>query len=542
MSAISPVSAHRLPPAQDPQNTPLQPRRGSALVLGEAKGEPAPQSGFDEAFLSWSIAPTGIGVLDVILDVLFKLVCSPALLVIGLLDSFGAGIMDGIHNGLLMLTVSYDTKKHLLQTLRHKPDAVMELLVQRLARGGKLDDFFQGRDETFRRELLALLLTKVREPRTLALIAVNCGCEFGLAQASKKALAAGVLGAFRGYVRALLPNDPSRDAAIVRAAREVKLPLVIGHRGLPTAQPENTLPSLKAAIAAGANGVEIDLCVTKDGQVVLWHDDDPDSIVAKIRQAGMEPGQAYKPVVPPPGFATHLPVHELTYAAFADSHSYEATRSGVPDASTVEKPLLRDVAQWVMREPRCERIYFDSKLPEDASDELVERYARGVRAALKGTGIEQRVVLMTPYKGVLERLKKALPEYAATLDVEIVSLSPDPDEVSGLREGMAMGNGFVSLGHPRIGIDGREVYGEVMQRHAQRAERPRFIAWTLNTDREVEDAVASGIVDEVLTDRPAETLALLKGRLAQAQQQVLPQPVRLNVPVPVLDPSFILAP
>lgn len=47
---------------------------------------------------------------------------------------------------------------------------------------------------------------------------------------------------------------------------------IAGHRGLPQDYPENTLVSLEAALAAGAQGVEIDIQFTKDGEPVLLHD------------------------------------------------------------------------------------------------------------------------------------------------------------------------------------------------------------------------------------------------------------------------------
>ncbi len=49
---------------------------------------------------------------------------------------------------------------------------------------------------------------------------------------------------------------------------------VTGHRGHSTAAPENTLAAIRAAIAAGADYAEIDVQETKDGQIVLLHDDD----------------------------------------------------------------------------------------------------------------------------------------------------------------------------------------------------------------------------------------------------------------------------
>ncbi|WP_052745588.1 glycerophosphodiester phosphodiesterase [Allosalinactinospora lopnorensis] len=48
--------------------------------------------------------------------------------------------------------------------------------------------------------------------------------------------------------------------------------LAIAHRGDPIQFRENTLPAIRAAAAAGADMVEIDLKLTSDAQVVLLHD------------------------------------------------------------------------------------------------------------------------------------------------------------------------------------------------------------------------------------------------------------------------------
>ncbi len=49
-------------------------------------------------------------------------------------------------------------------------------------------------------------------------------------------------------------------------------PLVIGHRGAPFVAPENSLESFRAAVAAGADGVEVDLLELPDGGLVVAHD------------------------------------------------------------------------------------------------------------------------------------------------------------------------------------------------------------------------------------------------------------------------------
>src|SRR5262249_54540137 len=55
-----------------------------------------------------------------------------------------------------------------------------------------------------------------------------------------------------------------------------KRPLVIGHRGYCQFAPENTLPSFKLAMAAGADLVELDYYHTKDGELIVIHDPDLD--------------------------------------------------------------------------------------------------------------------------------------------------------------------------------------------------------------------------------------------------------------------------
>ena len=50
------------------------------------------------------------------------------------------------------------------------------------------------------------------------------------------------------------------------------LPLIIGHRGASAHAPENTLAAFQAAIDAGADGIEFDVQIAKDGVPVVIHD------------------------------------------------------------------------------------------------------------------------------------------------------------------------------------------------------------------------------------------------------------------------------
>ena len=51
-----------------------------------------------------------------------------------------------------------------------------------------------------------------------------------------------------------------------------RVPLVIAHRGDLTSAPENTLPAFQSAYERGADGIELDVRLTRDSQLVVFHD------------------------------------------------------------------------------------------------------------------------------------------------------------------------------------------------------------------------------------------------------------------------------
>ena len=55
---------------------------------------------------------------------------------------------------------------------------------------------------------------------------------------------------------------------------KMKLPEILAHRGDLESGPENTLTALNGAAVKGADGVEIDIRMTKDGRIVVFHDED----------------------------------------------------------------------------------------------------------------------------------------------------------------------------------------------------------------------------------------------------------------------------
>ena len=89
-------------------------------------------------------------------------------------------------------------------------------------------------------------------------------------------------------------------------------PLVIAHRGSSAEAPENTLPAFQLAWAQGADGIEADFQLTKDGHIVCLHDKDTkrlagrqlivaDATLEELRQldVGSSMGHKYKGVQMP---------------------------------------------------------------------------------------------------------------------------------------------------------------------------------------------------------------------------------------------------
>lgn len=67
---------------------------------------------------------------------------------------------------------------------------------------------------------------------------------------------------FEGWMTSLFPENTM-----------TRTPFVVGHRGIPDQAPENTIESANLAVEKGADIVELDIYVTKDGELVVIHDE-----------------------------------------------------------------------------------------------------------------------------------------------------------------------------------------------------------------------------------------------------------------------------
>ena len=106
--------------------------------------------------------------------------------------------------------------------------------------------------------------------------------------------------------------------------------IICGHRGSPSKEVENTIPSFTLAMDEGANSIETDLCITKDKVIILWHDWNPDKVVSMFREKGLEPDVKYKPFVPDIFSAQRKKISQLTYHEFSESYNYIEKGSSIP--------------------------------------------------------------------------------------------------------------------------------------------------------------------------------------------------------------------
>ncbi len=400
----------------------------------------------------------------------------------------------------------------MLQMLQRKP-AEGARVIDALAARGRLAALVARFDGSERTRLLRQLPAFADGPATAASIVGALGTsdtrENRLAAhwVFDRARAGGYLDDTIARLRRSHPTNAVVKDLIGQANPTIR-PLIVGHRGLPTRHPENTLPSIRAALDAGADAVEIDITVTKDDRVVLWHDHEPGGVVASIREAGLEGGMGFKPHVPPAGHPARRPVHELNLVSLRENYGYSARDGDIltNDRVDAQIPTIEEVARLARERPELKKIVLDVKLPADRPD-VQRRFARELKRGLEANGLVDRVTLMHTDAGVVRNLKRELGDrYAITHDVEIVSLAPSAGDYSAVRSAERLGNRVASVGRPRIGIGGYDTYLDVLRRDRARLDATGsgtdLLAWTINDELEMREIMAIG-VDGILTDDPA---------------------------------------
>lgn len=132
-------------------------------------------------------------------------------------------------------------------------------------------------------------------------------------------------------------------------------PLIIAHRGDVETAPENTLEAITSAFAGGADGVEVDARLSKDGQVVLLHDRKVDRTTNGIGAVGsftleelkdLDAGSWFDPRFSKSTIPTLAEVLEQLPASFLVNVELKVRGWGVMDLVSAVVEVVRRFERW----------------------------------------------------------------------------------------------------------------------------------------------------------------------------------------------------
>jgi glycerophosphoryl diester phosphodiesterase len=256
--------------------------------------------------------------------------------------------------------------------------------------------------------------------------------------------------------------------------------LVQGHRGARAARPENTLPAFEYAIAAGADVLELDLNVTKDGVLMVAHDP---RINTKICRG--------------PGGETAI--RKLTAEQVKQWDCGAVANPEFPKQQTVPGTRIPTLDEVLALAPRGSfefniEMKSDPKQP-DLSPEP-RRFAELTAAAIRKHKLEKRVTVQSFDFRTLKALREVAPELKqsalyAGLPKDFVEISKEA--------------GGAEVVSPHYLLVTEE---KVKQAHEAGL---KVVPWTVNTAGAWDRMIADG-VDAIITDDPAALIAHLKSK------------------------------
>ena len=241
-----------------------------------------------------------------------------------------------------------------------------------------------------------------------------------------------------------------------RMRAEGSPPLLVAHRTAMGVRPENTLAGIKAARAAGADGVEADVRATADGAPVLMHD-------ASLARAT---GDA-------------RPVASVTLAEL------RALRVAGPRGGGAPQPVPTLAEALAASAP----LQFAIEVKQAGAEDAIARDVRAADAA-------GRCWLWSFDLEVCLACREALPAAGASLLVDAGG-----DAAAAIARA-------ADLGLAGVGLE-RRLIGEAVVREAHAAGLA-VAAWTVNDEAEARRIRAAG-ADAVCTDDPARLARAVRG-------------------------------
>jgi len=233
---------------------------------------------------------------------------------------------------------------------------------------------------------------------------------------------------------------------------------VLGHRGAKGHAPENTLPSFFKAIELGATMAELDVHLSRDGELVVIHDATVDRTTDGT------------------GRIADLTLEEIKRLDAGGWFS--------PEFRGVRVPTLREVFEAVGSRIL---INVEVKKGEEPYAGIAEKLAREIEAC----GMLERVVISSFEPRYLHELRPLLPG----VELALLYSKPRPGVID-----EAVRSGWQAL-HPHLSLVTKEFVDEA------HAKGLRVRAWNPNEVEQMRPLIAAG-VDGIGTDFPERLRAL----------------------------------
>lgn len=271
------------------------------------------------------------------------------------------------------------------------------------------------------------------------------------------------------FFSAITPPASAQSEYRKRSSGRPARTLVIAHRGGAQEATENTIAAFQRAIRLGADGIETDLRLTRDGVIVLYHDD------RFGRVEGLVPAQRTRPV------------SQMTYSELSAQPLLP-----VGDAPRRERvPTLDDLLNNV----RTGLLNIEMKRGERFND-LVSKTIETLR---RFPGLD-RVVLEPPDLKTAEKIRKELgpaikfhinPGYDGTVTYQ-----------KSLERVLKFKPHSISVNYTKVSLE-----------LIEQAHRAGVEVWTWTVDLpETAQSLAQMGVDAIKTDKPKMMIDLLRAR------------------------------
>ena len=197
------------------------------------------------------------------------------------------------------------------------------------------------------------------------------------ARVGGRSIAVGLLAVGLAALMALLLLVAPADAARTKKAPEDAPVLNVGHRGASGYAPEHTIPAYDLALKMGADYIEQDLQLTKDGVLVVLHDETLDrtarptaesapgdctglvreKTLAQIKtcDVGSWFNEAYPQYARPEYVGLRIPTLEEVFQEYRKSTSYYIETKSPESAPGMEEELLRLMDEYGLTKPAADR-------------------------------------------------------------------------------------------------------------------------------------------------------------------------------------------